>query len=86
MLFSPNLFDIYGKPSGTIKEYAYSKDRAEAEIIWTEIALIEFGINPQQYLVGTKARFPGVKCALKRGDQISYLNPFHEGGRRSNKY
>ena len=72
-VFGPNLFDIYGKPAGAIKGYKYSQAMLDSGLTWTDAALIEFLANPEQFLVGTKARFPGVKSAQQRADLIAYL-------------
>jgi cytochrome c len=76
MLFGPNLFGSYGKPSGQIKGYAYSKALKKARLVWTEANLIEFLADPEKFLPGTKAKFPGVKNAKQRADVVAYLRTF----------
>ena len=73
MILGPNLFGIYGKPAGAVKGYDYSKALLASGLIWTDANLIEFLADPEQFLKGTKARFPGVKSAKQRADIVAYL-------------
>ena len=73
IIFGPNLFGVYGKPAGAVKGYNYSKALLGSGLTWTDATLIEFLANPEQFIKGTKARFPGVKSAKKRADLIAYL-------------
>ncbi len=73
LVFGPNLFDVYGKVAGSVKGYNYSKALSESGLTWTEANLIEFLANPEQFIKGTKAKFPGVKSAKKRADIVAYL-------------
>ncbi len=73
IIFGPNLFGVYGKPAGAVAGYNYSKAMLESGITWTDATLIEFLASPEQFVKGTKARFPGVKSAKKRADLIAYL-------------
>ena len=73
MVFGPNLFGVYGKLAGAVKGYNYSKALLGSGLTWTDATLIEFLANPEQFIKGTKARFPGVKSAKKRADLIAYL-------------
>ncbi len=73
IVFGPNLFGVYGKPAGAVKGYNYSKALLDSGLTWTDATLIEFLANPEQFVKGTKARFPGVKSAKKRADLIAYL-------------
>lgn len=72
-VFGPNLYGVYGKSAGAVKGYNYSKALLGSGLTWTEANLIGFLANPEQFLKGTKARFPGVKGAQKRADIIAYL-------------
>lgn len=73
LVLGPNLFGIFGKPAGAIKGYKYSKAMLASGITWTDANLIEFLANPNQFIKGTKAQFPGVKNPQKRADIIAYL-------------
>ena len=69
----PNLFNVLGRPAASVKTYKYSKAMLASGITWTDANLIEFLANPEQFIKGTKARFPGVKNSEKRADVIAYL-------------
>jgi cytochrome c len=73
MIFGPNMYDIYGKPSGSIEGYAYSNALASADLVWNYVNLNGFLANPETFLKGTKARFPGLKSAQDRADIIAYM-------------
>ena len=73
MVFGPNLFGIYGKPAGAVKGYNYSKALMASGLIWTAANLVEFLADPEQFLKGTKAKFPGVKSAKQRANIVAYL-------------
>ncbi len=73
LVFGPNLFGVYGKAAGSVEGYNYSKALSESGLTWTEANLIEFLANPEQFINGTKANFPGVKSAKKRADIVAYM-------------
>ena len=76
MVFGPNLFDIVGKPAGAIKGYTYSTALKNSGLTWTDKNLVGFLANPEQFLKGTKARFPGLKTAKQKADILSYMKTF----------
>jgi len=76
VVFGPNLFGSYGRAAGAVKDYAYSKALAGSGLIWTDANLVEFLGDPQGFLPGTKAKFPGVKNAKDRADVVEYLKTF----------
>lgn len=73
MVYGPNLFDIVGKPAGAIKGYKYSKALSNSGLVWTDKNLAGFVANPEQFLKGTKARFPGLKTAKQKADILAYM-------------
>ena len=73
LVFGPNLFGVYGKAAGSVEGYNYSEALSESGLTWTEANLIEFLANPEQFIKGTKANFPGVKSAKKRADIVAYM-------------
>jgi len=72
-VFGPNLFGMAGQPAGSVQGYKYSKALLASKLTWTDANLIEFLANPEQFIKGTKARFPGVKKASTRADIIAFL-------------
>jgi cytochrome c2 len=73
MVFGPNLFDMAGKPSAAIEGYNYSDALANANLTWTDVNLDGFLADPEGFLKGTKARFPGLRNAQDRADVLAYM-------------
>ena len=73
LVYGPNLFDIVGKPAGAIEGYVYSAALKNSGLTWTDKNLVGFLANPEQFIKGTKARFPGLKSAKQRADILAYM-------------
>ena len=73
VVFGPNLFDMAGKPSGAIKGFKYSAALKSSGLTWTDNNLVGFLANPEQFLPGTTARFPGLKSAKDKSDILTYM-------------
>ena len=73
IVYGPNLFGMYGKPAGAIKGYPYSKALLKSGLIWNDKNLVGFLANPEQFLKGTKARFPGLETAKQKADILAYM-------------
>ncbi|MBT6108670.1 MAG: c-type cytochrome [Rhodospirillales bacterium] len=71
--FGPNLYDMVGKPSAAIEGYNYSDALANANLMWTDVNIDGFLADPEGFLKGTKARFPGLKSAQDRADVLAYM-------------
>ena len=72
-VYGPNLFDIVGKPAGAIEGYDYSAALKNSGLTWNDKNLIGFMANPEQFIKGTKARFPGLKTAKQKADILAYM-------------
>ncbi len=73
IIYGPNLFGVFDRRAGAVKGYNYSKALLASGLTWNTVNLIEFLANPEGFLKGTKARFPGVKGAKKRADIVAFL-------------
>ena len=73
VIFGPNLFDIVGKPAGAIEGFNYSKALKASGLTWTDKNLVGFLADPEGFLKGTTARFPGLKSAKDKSDMLAYL-------------
>ena len=73
LVYGPNLFGIVGKPAGAIKGYEYSSALKNSGLTWTDENLVGFMANPEQFIKGTKARFPGLKSAKQKADVLAYM-------------
>ena len=69
----PNLYGLFGRTSGTVEGYKYSKAMKAAAIVWDEKTLDEYLAKPKKMVKGTKMSFPGLKKAKQRADVIAYL-------------
>lgn len=69
----PNLHGIYGKLSGSNKDYNYSKAMGSINIEWNENTLLEYLKNPKKYIPGNKMAFAGIKKEKERLDLINYI-------------
>lgn len=73
VIFGPNLWDIAGKPAASVPGFKYSKALKNSGLVWTEKNVIAFMSNPQQFVPGTTARFPGLKTAKDKADIVAYI-------------
>mmetsp|Transcript_11928 Transcript_11928/g.11997 ORF Transcript_11928/g.11997 Transcript_11928/m.11997 type:complete len:103 (-) Transcript_11928:89-397(-) len=69
----PNLGGLFGRVSGTVSGFAYSKANKEAAITWSEETLFDYLLNPKKYMPGTKMVFAGLKKPEDRNDLIAFL-------------
>jgi cytochrome c len=69
----PHLVGLFGRPSGSLEGFKYSKAMAGAEIIWGEDTLDGYLENPRKYVKGTRMAFAGLKKKQDRQDVIAYL-------------
>ncbi len=72
-IYGPNLFGVFGRRAGAVKEYVYSYALLKSGVTWNTANIIEFLANPERFIKGTKARFPGVRSAKQRVDIVAYL-------------
>ncbi|KAF2071285.1 hypothetical protein CYY_007392 [Polysphondylium violaceum] len=70
----PNLYGLFGRKSGTVEGYSYTKANKDAGIMWGEQTLFDYLENPKKYIPKTKMAFPGFKSENDRNDVITYLN------------
>jgi cytochrome c len=69
----PNLWGLFDRQSGMAPGYSYSKANKDSGVIWTEITLFEYLLNPKKYIKGTKMVFAGMKKKDERLNLIEYL-------------
>ena len=62
----PNLYNLIGRFSGTVKDYSYSKANIEKNVLWEESSLFEYLKAPKKYIPGTKMVFAGIKKEQER--------------------
>jgi len=69
----PNLGGLFGRQSGTMEGFSYSKANKEKAVHWEEATLYDYLLNPKKYIPGTKMVFAGLKKPQDRADLIAYL-------------
>ena len=47
----PNLGGLFGRVSGSVPGFAYSKANKEAAVTWNEESLFEYLLNPKKYML-----------------------------------
>ena len=69
----PNLTGVFGRTSGTLEGYKYSKAMKAANVVWSAETLNEFLTKPKKFVPKTRMAFPGVKKEDQRHDLIAFL-------------
>jgi cytochrome c2 len=69
----PHLVGIFGRTSGTVDGFKYSKQMKEAAVVWDQSTLDAFLTKPKSFIKGTKMGFVGLKKAADRENVIAYL-------------
>ncbi len=68
----PHLFNIIGRPAGSIDGARYSKAMQGSDIIWTEDEIIRYILDPRGVLPGT-SMMTGLRRADQAPDLMAYL-------------
>ncbi|KAG9508892.1 hypothetical protein GZH46_02602, partial [Fragariocoptes setiger] len=69
----PNLYGLFGRKTGSVPGFDYTKANVDKGIIWGKETLFEYLENPKKYIPGTKMIFAGLKKPQERADLIAYL-------------
>ena len=69
----PHLIGVFGRTSGTVESFKYSKSMKAAAVVWDESTLDAFLIKPKSFIKGTKMNFAGLKKLVDRENVIAYL-------------
>ena len=73
VVYGPNLFGIVGQPAATVEGFRYSEALRRSGLTWTDKNLVGFLADPEKFVDGTTARFPGLKSAKQITDIIAYM-------------
>lgn len=73
LVFGPNLFGIAGQPAAEIEGFGYSEALAGSGLVWTDTNLVGFLADPEGFVPGTTARFPGLEAAQDKSDILAYI-------------
>lgn len=55
-LQGPNLGGLFGRQSGTMEGFSYSKANKEKAVHWEEASLYDYLLNPKKYIPGVLTR------------------------------
>ena len=69
----PSLYNVVGRPAGSVAGYSYSDANKGSGVTWTEEVLFEYLEDPKAFMPGTKMAFPGIKDAQDRANLVAYL-------------
>ena len=60
----PNLGGLFGRQSGTMEGFSYSKANKEKAVHWEEATLYDYLLNPKKYIPGREQQglLPHVVC------------------------
>ena len=60
----PNLGGLFGRQSGTMEGFSYSKANKEKAVHWEEATLYDYLLNPKKYIPGREQQgsLPCVAC------------------------
>ena len=70
----PALWDVLGRPAGSVPGYKYSKAMAAHGKNWSFEEMNGFLIKPKDWIKGTKMSFAGLRSAKDRAAVILYMN------------
>jgi cytochrome c len=69
----PTLKGVFGRQSGTVAGFRYSRAMRTAGITWDEKTLDQYLSNPQEFVAGNVMPFSGVTDPAERAGIIAYL-------------
>ena len=69
----PSLAGVFGRTSGTLEGFKFSKAMKDAAIVWDDETISAYLANPKKYIPKNRMAFPGMKKEQDRVDLIAYL-------------
>jgi cytochrome c len=69
----PTLKDVFGRMSGSVPGFRYSRAMKNAAIVWDEASLDQFLADPQGFAPGNVMPFSGLSDRSQRAELIVYL-------------
>lgn len=69
----PNLNGVFGRTSGTLEGFKFSKAMKEAAIVWDEETIDAYLKAPKKYIPKNRMASAGVKDDTERADLIAFL-------------
>lgn len=70
----PTLHGLFGRPAGSVTDYAYSETLRETDIVWNDSTINAlFDEGPDHYIPGSKMPMQRIAAQQDRADLIDYL-------------
>lgn len=70
----PTLHGVFGRPAGTVRDYAYSERLTGSDIVWSAESINAlFDLGPDHYIPGSKMPMQRITDPQDRADLIAYL-------------
>jgi cytochrome c len=69
----PTLKGLFGRRTGSVPGFRYSRAMRDAGIVWGPQALDDYLRNPQDFIPGNVMPFSGVPDSAERTELIAYL-------------
>ena len=77
----PTLYQVFGRPAGTVADYSYSDILTGSDIIWDADSIDAlFDLGPDHYIPGSKMPMQRIIGEQDRKDLITYLRGATVGG------
>jgi len=72
-IIGPTLNGLFGRPSASVPDFAYSDALRQADLVWTPELLDAWLSNPAEFLPGNNMAFAGYRAPADRRDLIAFL-------------
>ncbi|WP_448206603.1 c-type cytochrome [Azospirillum sp. sgz302134] len=70
----PTLWNLFGRPAGTVEGYRYSPALKGSKIVWDETTVARlFEVGPEVMTPGSKMPLQTIPSATDRADLVAYL-------------
>ncbi|SES31043.1 cytochrome c [Tranquillimonas rosea] len=70
----PTLYGLFGRPAGSVGDYAYSEALIHTDIVWDDTTIDAlFDLGPDHYIPGSKMPMQRITGSDDRSDLIAYL-------------
>ena len=74
----PTLHKVFGRTSGGVEGFRYSKAMKNAGIVWDETTIGDYLKAPRKYIKGNKMAFAGLKKQADIDNLMAYLREVTE--------
>jgi len=72
----PNLRGVFGRKSAALDDFRYSNPMKRANLVWNEVNLRAYLLDPQSKVKGNRMPFGGVANPSEADDLVAYLQTY----------